>query len=58
MATFAAVTEISKEDDIILDQILCIYYPIWFNKNKVWVLYDSGNKINVMTPVFASKLVL
>ena len=34
LATFAPVTEASQED-IVLDWVPCIYYPIWFKKSEV-----------------------
>ena len=48
--------EASKEDDIILDRIPCIHYPIQFKKNKVWALINSSSKVNAMTSAYASKL--
>ena len=59
MATFASVTEASKEDDVILDWVPCIYYPLRFykdKKNKAWALIDFGSKVNAMTPAYVSKL--
>ena len=56
MATSAPVTEASKEDDIVLDWVPCIFYPIWFKKNEVQALINSGSKVNAITPAYASKL--
>ena len=55
-ATSAPVTEVSKKGDIALDRMPCIYYSIWFKKNKVQALINSGSKVNVITLVYASKL--
>ena len=56
-ATSAPVTEASQED-VILDRIPCICYPIRFKKSEVQVqaLLNSGNEVNAMTPGYASKL--
>ena len=49
------MTEASQED-VALDRVSCICYPIWFKKNKVQALIDSGSEVNAMTPGYASKL--
>lgn len=54
--TCMPVIEVSKEGDIAVDWIPCIYYLIWFKKNKIQALIDFGSKFNVMTPAYASKL--
>lgn len=60
LATFILVTEASKKDnDIVLNKVLYIYYLLRFRKdkkNKVQLLNNSGNKVNMMTPVYALKL--
>lgn len=60
LATFVPVTESSKEDnDVILNRVLCIYYPLRFckdKKNEMQALINSVNKINAMTPAYASSL--
>lgn len=33
-------------------QYIC--YLIWFKKNKIQILLNSGNEVNAMTPAFAS----
>lgn len=40
--------------------ILCIYYPIRFNKDqvKVQALIDFGSKVNTMTLVYVARLYL
>ena len=57
LATSASVTEASQED-VVLDQISCICYLIWFKKNEVQALIDFGNKVNAMTPEYTLKLTL
>ena len=56
MAISALVTRTSKEDDVALEQISYIYYPIWFKKNEVQALIDLGNNINILTLVYVLKL--
>lgn len=52
----------SKEnDDIILNRISYIYYPLCFSKNKknkIQALINSGSKVNAITPAYALKLAL
>ena len=56
--TSSLVIETNKEDEVTLEQILYIYYPLWFQKDTVDVraIIDSGSEINVMTPVYALKI--
>ena len=56
-ATSAPVTEASQED-VVLDRVPCICYPIRFKKSEVQVqaLLDSGSEVNAMTPGYALKL--
>ena len=56
MATFSLVTETSKEDDVALQRVPCIYYPIRFKKNEVQALINSGSQVNAMAPAYASRL--
>ena len=51
------MTEASQED-VVLDRVPCICYPIRFKKNELQVqaLLDSGSKVNAMTPRYVSKL--
>ena len=60
LATSTLVTKTSKKaQEVILDRMPCIYYPVQFWKNKgatIWALIDSGSKVNVMTPTYAKKL--
>ena len=44
---------------MILDRVLCIYYPVQFGKDKeatIWALMDLGSKVNAMTLAFAKQL--
>lgn len=51
------LTKISKKNnDVILDQVLYIYYLIQFKKNKVQSLIDSSSKDNLMTLAYTLKL--
>lgn len=53
------MTEIGKEDEIILARVLYIYYPLRFCKdknNKLQALINSSSKINNITPAYALKL--
>ena len=52
------VTKTSKKDIIGLDWVFCIYYSIWFKKNKTnnKALINSDNEINAMTSGYISKL--
>lgn len=59
LATFGLLTGINKEDNIVLKNVLYIYYLFRFYKNKknnMQPLINSSNKINVITPAFISKL--
>lgn len=56
-----SMTDISKEPYEVLEYVPHIEYPVQFWKGKkedVWVLIDSGNKINVITLAYAAKLSL
>lgn len=46
----------ANKEDIVLDWVLCIYYPIWFKKNKIQALIDFDSKKNAMILVYTSKL--
>ena len=59
LAISASITGASKEaPEIILDQILCIYYPVQFRKNKktIWALINFNSELNAITPAYAKKL--
>ena len=59
LATFAPMTEASKKDEVILERLSCIHYPLRFRKdkeNEVQALIDLGGVVNAMTPAYASKL--
>ena len=50
------MTETSKKDDVTLQRIPYVHYPIQSKKKEVQVLVDSGSKVNAMTPAYVSKL--
>ena len=60
LATSASVTEASKKaQEVILDRVPCIHYPVQFRKDKratIRALIDSGSKVNAMTPAYAKQL--
>ena len=58
LTTSVPVTRASKEDDVVLERVLYIYYLLHFWKNTVEAktLINSSNKVNIMIPAYASKL--
>ena len=50
------MTETRKKDDVFLQGVPCIQYPIWFKKKEVQALIDSGSEVNAMIPAYASRL--
>lgn len=50
----APVTKTSKK--MILKQFSYIYYLVWFKINKIQALINLCNKINVIIPIYATKL--
>ena len=50
------MTETSKKEDVPLQRVPCVHYPIWFKKKEVQALIDSGSEVNAMSPAYASKL--
>lgn len=52
------MTKASKKDKIILKRVLCIYYPLHFQKNTIEVkaLINFDNKINVIISIYRAKL--
>ena len=54
------MTEASKEaQEVILDQVPCIHYPVQFCKDKgatIWALINSDSKVNAMSLVYAKQL--
>ena len=52
------MTEADKEDEVVLERVQCIYYPLCFQKDIVEVkaLLDSGSEVNAMTAAYVSKL--
>lgn len=51
---FALVTKDSNKIYKKLARIPYIYYPVYFKKNKIWLLIDFGSKVNAKTPVYAA----
>ena len=51
------MTEACKNaQEVILDQVPCIHYPVQFRKDKgatIQALIDSNSKVNAMTPAYA-----
>ena len=56
MANSALMTKANKEDIIIEYWISYICYPIYFKKNKVCTLIESGNKVNTIILEYILKL--
>ena len=60
LATSALVTEVSKKNqEVILDRVPCIHYPMQFRKDKkatIQALINSGSKVNAITPAYAKQL--
>lgn len=50
------MTIASKKDDMVPKRVTYIHYSIKFKNNKVKVLIDLGNKVNIMTLTYAVKL--
>ena len=60
-AIFALITDTSS--DATLKQVLCIWYLVQFHRKndkdidkKVRALIESGNEVNVIYPVYITKL--
>lgn len=55
--TSASVTKANIKDTS-LAQVLCIYYPVQFQKSnsQVWAFVNSKSKVNTMNPAYAKKL--
>lgn len=49
------MTELRKEDNVVLNWVLCIYYLIQFKKNEIYILINFSNEINTITPAYALK---
>ena len=56
LTTFLLVIKTSKEDDLALQRVLYVHYPIWFKKKDVQALINLGSKVNTMTSIYISKL--
>ena len=53
MATSVPVTNGDKK---VVVRVLCINYPVQFQKKQVKALLNSGSKVNAMNPDYAWKL--
>lgn len=58
LATFAPMTKASKENKVVLERVLCIYYSLHFQKNtaEVKALINSDSKINAIILTYAAQL--
>lgn len=54
LATFALIIETIKEDEMVLEKIPYIYYPLCFRKNiiEAKTLLNSENEVNAMMPTY------
>ena len=55
-AASSSMTETSKEDDVALQKVPCVYYRIRFKKKEVQALIDSGSEVNAMSLAYTSNL--
>lgn len=55
LPTFAPMTETSTED-IALDWVSYIYYPVQFKKEELRALIDIVSEVDAITPTYAVKL--
>ena len=59
-AAFTSVTGASMEaQEVILDRVPCIHYPVQFRKNKgatIRALINLDSKVNAMAPAYAKQL--
>lgn len=57
-ATSAPITKASKEDEVVLKRVSCIYNPLYFQKDivKVKALINSSSKVNTITPAYVLEL--
>ena len=60
LAISSLVTETSKEDDVVLKCVPCIYYPVEFkkyaNETQVQALINSRSEVNTIHPSFVKEL--
>ena len=60
LATSTLVTGAKETQKVrVLDRVPCICYPVQFQKNKgkdVLALFNSGSKVNAMTPADTAQL--
>ena len=50
------MTKTSKENEVPLQRILCVHYPIPFKKKEVQALIDLDSEVNAMISAYASRL--
>ena len=52
------MTETSKEDELALERVPYVHYPLrfWKDTADVKALIDSGSEVNAITPAYASQL--
>lgn len=56
LAIFAPVIETDKKNNIVLKNVLYIYYLIQFKENKVRGLIDLNNKVNAIILKYVLKI--
>lgn len=58
LVIFVPIIKISKKNNVILNKILYILYPLYFQKEtiEIKVLIDSGTKVIAMIPAYTLKL--
>lgn len=50
---FLLMMRVSMENTLLLlEQVLCICYSIWFKKNKVQALTNSDSEVNTMISAY------
>ncbi len=52
LASFTSRTDSSKA----LQRVLCIWYPVQFQNNKIQALINSGSTVNAMVSAYTAKL--
>lgn len=56
LTIFLLMTKAGKKNNMILKRVSYIYYPVWFKKEELRVLINSGTEINTVTLVYTLKL--
>lgn len=54
------MTKTSREDEIVLQKVPCIYYPLYFRKDttEIKALFKFGNKVNTIILAYIAKISL